>query len=395
MGVYEEEEEGKASPPAAEAPSVAAGLVHASTVSPSKTSPGSGGARKNKRKSLEPRRFNLEHCEAKRRRRLNSTGSEENSTGSEERSPENPANSRSPSPAFKKSPVKQDSTTSVEQTAPQHLAPKKRFKLDALREIKRLEEKEEEAREASSSPNPANPFRPWRGRQPGDSVVSPPPHPPPGLLPQVSSCIPLLLQGLQGEVPLAALVPGLAGYPLLFPIHPPLQPPVQDEPLSLVKEKKEEPVDVKPVIKDVAKCATKAKAKTLDASSHHRSIKLKQEPASPEEAEAGLSPEEKAKQRNYKNLTRARRVEANARERQRVHTITAAFDTLQAAIPTGEENVKLSKLSVIKIATAYIMALSRMAGHDYTVDQSAPPVQAVLEQCRQTIEAESKVKKRS
>lgn len=56
-------------------------------------------------------------------------------------------------------------------------------------------------------------------------------------------------------------------------------------------------------------------------------------------------------------MTRERRVEANARERQRVHTITAAFDTLQAAIPTEEKDVKLSKLSVIKIATAYIMAL--------------------------------------
>ena len=111
--------------------------------------------------------------------------------------------------------------------------------------------------------------------------------------------------------------------------------------------------------------------------------------------EAGTKKVTKMDKYNSKILARARRVEANARERQRVHTITAAFDTLQAAIPTGEENVKLSKLSVIKIATAYIMALSRMAGHDYTVDQSAPPVQAVLEQCRQTIEAESKVKKRS
>ncbi len=87
-------------------------------------------------------------------------------------------------------------------------------------------------------------------------------------------------------------------------------------------------------------------------------------------------------------------MEANARERQRVHTITAAFDTLQAAIPTSEENIKLSKLSVIKIATAYIMALSRMAGHDYSEDQSAPPVQAVLQHCRETIETESKIKKR-
>ena len=100
------------------------------------------------------------------------------------------------------------------------------------------------------------------------------------------------------------------------------------------------------------------------------------------------------KHKNYKNSTRAKRIEANARERQRVHTITAAFDTLQAAIPTEEENTKLSKLSVIKIATAYIMALSRMAGYDYTEDRSAPSVESVINHCRQTISTESKLKHR-
>ena len=99
-------------------------------------------------------------------------------------------------------------------------------------------------------------------------------------------------------------------------------------------------------------------------------------------------------QKNYKNTTRMRRIEANARERQRVHTITAAFDTLQAAIPSEDENIKLSKLSVIKIATAYIMALSRMAGYDYTEDRSAPSLESVLEHCRETIHTESRIKKR-
>ena len=103
----------------------------------------------------------------------------------------------------------------------------------------------------------------------------------------------------------------------------------------------------------------------------------------------------RAKQRNYKNMTRERRVEANARERQRVHTITAAFDNLQAAIPTDEKDSKLSKLSVIKIATAYIMALSRMAGHDYTEDQSAPPVEEVISHCSEVIEKECRIKKRN
>jgi len=118
------------------------------------------------------------------------------------------------------------------------------------------------------------------------------------------------------------------------------------------------------------------------------------EDTSDADTEKTSSPSPK-KQTNYKSKTRDRRVEANARERKRVHQITAAFDTLQAAIPDEQENgVKLSKLSVIKIATAYIMALSRMAGHDYTEDQSAPSLEQVIEEYRQTVEEESKVKTR-
>ena len=325
-----------------------------------KTSP--NGGRKNKRKSLEPRRFNLEHSDLKRRRL--------NSTGSEDRSPQNPALSRTPSPTFK-SPVHQDREP-TQSISPQHLAPKKRFKFDALREIKRLEEKGGTGEATQTS---ADPFRPW-----GEAQESSPPTP--AVLPQVSSCIPFLLQGFrQGEVPLS-LIPGYAGCPLLLPIHQ----PVQEEPLSLVKEKKPE-LEAKDDKSSIQLLKSPKKGQT-------ESFTIKtEELESPEKDSLVL--DDKAKQRNYKNLTRARRVEANARERQRVHTITAAFDTLQAAIPTSEENIKLSKLSVIKIATAYIMALSRMAGHDYSEDQSAPPVQAVLQHCRETIETESKIKKRA
>ena len=118
-------------------------------------------------------------------------------------------------------------------------------------------------------------------------------------------------------------------------------------------------------------------------------------------------------QRNYKNMTRERRVEANARERQRVHTITAAFDTLQSLIPAPEEimedsstsssdassilsnlnNQKLSKLSIIKIATAYIMLLSRMAGYDYTEDKSAPSIEDCVKKCSELLTQETKVKR--
>lgn len=99
-------------------------------------------------------------------------------------------------------------------------------------------------------------------------------------------------------------------------------------------------------------------------------------------------------QRNYKNMTRERRIEANARERTRVHTISAAFDTLRNAIPSYSNSQKLSKLSVLRVACSYIMTLSRMAGEDYSLDQSQPSVAECLEDVAKTIQTEGKVRKR-
>ncbi|GBP22492.1 Protein atonal homolog 8 [Eumeta japonica] len=92
-------------------------------------------------------------------------------------------------------------------------------------------------------------------------------------------------------------------------------------------------------------------------------------------------------QRNYKNMTRERRIEANARERTRVHTISAAFDTLRRAVPSYSHNQKLSKLSVLRIACAYIGALS--AALDPAADL-ATAVSAVT----QTIHTEGKLRKK-
>ena len=117
--------------------------------------------------------------------------------------------------------------------------------------------------------------------------------------------------------------------------------------------------------------------------------------------------------RNYKNMTRERRVEANARERQRMHTITAAYDKLCDVIPspgnvtkpldgsldglktqvkdglfpTSTEqaaiNQNLSRLSLIKIATSYIKVLSSTAGYDCSEDKSAPSIQkCILQNCK-------------
>ncbi|XP_045451238.1 protein atonal homolog 8 [Melitaea cinxia] len=92
-------------------------------------------------------------------------------------------------------------------------------------------------------------------------------------------------------------------------------------------------------------------------------------------------------QRNYKNMTRERRIEANARERTRVHTISAAFDTLRKSIPSYSHNQKLSKLSVLRIACAYIAALSA------AIEPEADLTEAV-DKVTQTIHTEGKLRKK-
>lgn len=92
-------------------------------------------------------------------------------------------------------------------------------------------------------------------------------------------------------------------------------------------------------------------------------------------------------QRNYKNMTRERRIEANARERTRVHTISAAFDTLRKSVPAYSHNQKLSKLSVLRIACAYIAALSAAIDPDSDLTSAVDTV-------TQTIHTEGKLRKK-
>ncbi|GJQ80964.1 hypothetical protein Trydic_g4781 [Trypoxylus dichotomus] len=93
-------------------------------------------------------------------------------------------------------------------------------------------------------------------------------------------------------------------------------------------------------------------------------------------------------QRNYKNMTRERRIEANARERTRVHTISAAFDTLRRAIPAYSHSQKLSKLSVLRVACSYIMTLSNMLQEDQS------ELKDCVEQVTKTIQREGKLRKK-
>ena len=85
--------------------------------------------KKNKRKSQEPKRLATTDSDMKRCRL--------NSTGSEDRSPPVSYNSRSPSPPSPTSKSSSSSPVSSKRSSlsPMCLAPKKRFKFDALRDL--------------------------------------------------------------------------------------------------------------------------------------------------------------------------------------------------------------------------------------------------------------------
>ncbi|XP_043497315.1 protein disconnected-like [Polistes fuscatus] len=99
-------------------------------------------------------------------------------------------------------------------------------------------------------------------------------------------------------------------------------------------------------------------------------------------------------QRNYKNMTRERRIEANARERTRVHTISAAFDTLRRTIPAYSHNQKLSKLSVLRIACSYIMTLSKLNEINEGQQVIGSSFAACVDLVSRTIQTEGKLRKR-
>lgn len=112
------------------------------------------------------------------------------------------------------------------------------------------------------------------------------------------------------------------------------------------------------------------------------------------ESESASPDNQQHSHRNYKNMTRERRIEANARERTRVHTISAAFDTLRKSVPSYAQSQKLSKLSVLRVACSYILTLSRIAGDDYSADGSEPSVNECADEVTRTIQTEGKVRKK-
>ncbi|XP_068182439.1 transcription factor atoh8 [Antennarius striatus] len=95
-----------------------------------------------------------------------------------------------------------------------------------------------------------------------------------------------------------------------------------------------------------------------------------------------------------KAIQQTRRLLANARERTRVHTISAAFEALRKQVPCYSYGQKLSKLAILRIACNYILSLAQLAELDYSSDTSSLSFSQCVEQCTRTLQAEGRSKKR-
>lgn len=96
----------------------------------------------------------------------------------------------------------------------------------------------------------------------------------------------------------------------------------------------------------------------------------------------------------HKGLNRSRRIVANARERNRVHTISAAFEGLRRAVPCYSHNQKLSKLAILRIACSYILALANLADLDYSPNQKKLSFSECVDLCTMTLQAEGRSKRK-
>lgn len=181
--------------------------------------------------------------------------------------------------------------------------------------------------------------------------------------------------------------------------RPPTPPPTtseqQQEPVSLVKNKREElRVPIHPQIATLSTVETeRIILNTTESFPVLQDNKIKEKKqqslSNNNNNNASCSNSIRREQRNYKNMTRERRIEANARERTRVHTISAAFDTLRRSIPSYSNVQKLSKLSVLRIACSYIMTLSSIVN-----ESDSNSTSECVDLVTRTIQREGKLRKK-
>lgn len=91
-------------------------------------------------------------------------------------------------------------------------------------------------------------------------------------------------------------------------------------------------------------------------------------------------------------VRQVRRMEANARERSRVHTISSAFENLRQVVPSYYNSYKLSKLGILRIACCYIESLNYLINEEAKTDDISIQFDEYVRKLAKTIAQESKMK---
>lgn len=76
-------------------------------------------------------------------------------------------------------------------------------------------------------------------------------------------------------------------------------------------------------------------------------------------------------------IKRTRRIKANDRERNRMHTLNEALERLRCALPTFPEDTKLTKIETLRFAHNYIFAMEQVLQYDQTIDLDLEKLQSI------------------
>lgn len=76
-------------------------------------------------------------------------------------------------------------------------------------------------------------------------------------------------------------------------------------------------------------------------------------------------------------IKRTRRIKANDRERNRMHTLNEALERLRCALPTFPEDTKLTKIETLRFAHNYIFAMEQLLQTDGMVNLDLEKLQSI------------------
>lgn len=76
-------------------------------------------------------------------------------------------------------------------------------------------------------------------------------------------------------------------------------------------------------------------------------------------------------------IKRTRRIKANDRERNRMHTLNEALERLRCALPTFPEDTKLTKIETLRFAYNYIFAMEQLLQTDGAINLDLEKLQSI------------------